>query len=156
MNTALNLISPPTRTKRQRRNRRLRQAKRLRMCKTRRRLATRRGKFSRQARRCFAWFRRHTLLASLWRPRRYRRCWFSRLFGAATLAMIASASAGTVTVDTDTDVTDGDTSSITTLQASPGSDGVISLREAIEAANNTAGADTITFAPGVTGILRLT
>jgi hypothetical protein len=33
----------------------------------------------------------------------------------------------------------------------PGADGVISLREAIIAANNTAGAQTITFAPGLSG-----
>ena len=42
-------------------------------------------------------------------------------------------------------VVDGDTSSITNLLADPGTDGLISLREAIAAANNTAGADTITF-----------
>ena len=44
---------------------------------------------------------------------------------------------GTVTVSTFNDVVDGDTSSIAALIASPGADGKISLREAIEAANNT-------------------
>ncbi len=33
----------------------------------------------------------------------------------------------------------------------PGADGLVSLREAIIAANNTAGAQTITFAPGLSG-----
>jgi hypothetical protein len=57
----------------------------------------------------------------------------------------ASASPDTVTVDSTTDVSDGDTSSISALKADPGTDGVISLREAIEAAENTAGSDTIEF-----------
>jgi|GEM_PF-857396 len=42
------------------------------------------------------------------------------------------------------DVTNGDTNSISALVASDGGDG-ISLREAIAAANNTSGSDTITF-----------
>jgi predicted outer membrane repeat protein len=50
-----------------------------------------------------------------------------------------------VTVSNDTDVFDGDDSSITALLADPGADGTISLREAIEAANNTSRADTIEF-----------
>lgn len=58
---------------------------------------------------------------------------------------IASA---TVTVDSTTDVNDGDTSSIANLMSSKGVDGVISLREAITAANNTPGADTINFGIG--------
>jgi hypothetical protein len=57
----------------------------------------------------------------------------------------ASGSPGTVTVDSTTDLSDGDTSSISDLIGTPGSDGVISLREAIEAANNSAGTDTIVF-----------
>lgn len=44
------------------------------------------------------------------------------------------------------DTLDGDVSSLTTLMATPGTDGVISLREAIAAANNTPGVDGITFA----------
>lgn len=43
----------------------------------------------------------------------------------------------TVIVDTDISFTDGDTSSIANLIASPGADGNISLQEAIQAANNT-------------------
>jgi hypothetical protein len=57
----------------------------------------------------------------------------------------ASASPDTVTVNSTTEVVDGNTSSISALKASPGSDGVISLPEAIYAANNTAGSDTIEF-----------
>ena len=57
----------------------------------------------------------------------------------------ASGSPGTVTVNSTTDLSDGDTSSISDLIGTPGSDGVISLREAIEAANNDAGTDTIAF-----------
>ena len=54
----------------------------------------------------------------------------------------------TITVTTTDDENDGDTSSISSLQASSGGTG-ISLREAIIAANNTAGADTITLGTGV-------
>ena len=42
-------------------------------------------------------------------------------------------------------LSDGDTTSIAALIGSPGADNAISLREAISAANNTGGADTITF-----------
>ena len=52
-----------------------------------------------------------------------------------------------VTVDTTDDENDGDTSSIANLIATPGGTG-ISLREAIIAANNTAGADDITLPAG--------
>ena len=53
-----------------------------------------------------------------------------------------------VTVTTTSDRSnDGDTTSIKALHAHPGSDGKISLREAILASNNTGGANTITFAP---------
>ena len=52
---------------------------------------------------------------------------------------------GTAVVTTTADVDDGNTSSIDSLNANPGADGAISLREAILAANNTAGIDTITF-----------
>lgn len=57
------------------------------------------------------------------------------------------APTNTITVNTTSDVLSGDadTSSITALIATPGSDGVISLREAIAATNNQAGLDTIQF-----------
>ena len=48
-------------------------------------------------------------------------------------------------VTTLSDVLDGDVSSIEALNANQGADGEISLREAILAANNTAGANTIRF-----------
>ena len=51
----------------------------------------------------------------------------------------------TVTVSTANDVLDGDTSSIANLVANPGGDGMISLREAITAANNSPGLDIISF-----------
>ncbi|HEX4413394.1 MAG TPA: hypothetical protein VH107_07170, partial [Lacipirellulaceae bacterium] len=55
-----------------------------------------------------------------------------------------------VVVGNASDNVNGVTTSIAALIASPGGDG-ISLREAILAANATAGADSITFAPGLTG-----
>ncbi|MBX3179181.1 MAG: DUF5011 domain-containing protein [Candidatus Hydrogenedentes bacterium] len=57
------------------------------------------------------------------------------------------------TVSTLQDVVDGNTMSPAHLIANPGADGAISLREAIIAANNRAGADTINF--GVTGTILL-
>ena len=60
----------------------------------------------------------------------------------------------TITVTTTDDENDGDTSSITALQASSGGTG-ISLREAIIAANNTSGADTIVLGSG-TYVLSIT
>ncbi|MBT8332906.1 MAG: DUF4347 domain-containing protein, partial [Deltaproteobacteria bacterium] len=50
-----------------------------------------------------------------------------------------------ITVDTEADILDGNTNSILELIADPGTDGNISLREAIEAANNTTGFDKISF-----------
>jgi parallel beta-helix repeat protein len=68
----------------------------------------------------------------------------------------APAWAAAVTVDTTSDVSDGDVSSISNLIANPGADGVISLREAIQAANNTAGEDTIGFnIPGCGGVCAI-
>ncbi|MBC7965529.1 MAG: DUF4347 domain-containing protein, partial [Fuerstia sp.] len=55
---------------------------------------------------------------------------------------------GVITVSTTNDVLDGDTSSVAALLASRGIDGFISLREAIIATNNTAGADTIFLTAG--------
>ena len=60
----------------------------------------------------------------------------------------------TVSVTTTNDLVDGTTSSIANLIASPGADGQISLREAIVAANNTAGADAI-YLTGVSGTITL-
>jgi len=57
-----------------------------------------------------------------------------------------------VVVNTSADETDGgDTSSIAALIGNPGTDGMISLREAILASNNTPGANTITFDPSLAG-----
>ncbi len=70
------------------------------------------------------------------------------------LLSLPSAVAATVVVDTLTDVRDGDTSSIAALLAAPGADGAISLREAIEAANATAGPDRVEFS--VSGIISPT
>ena len=63
---------------------------------------------------------------------------------------LAVQATGSLAVTTTSDVADGDTSSIAGLIANPGADGRISLREAILAANNTAGADDIVFALPVT------
>lgn len=60
-----------------------------------------------------------------------------------------------VTVGNLNDVVNGATTSIAALIASPGADG-ISLREAILAANADTAADTIDFAPSVTGVIELT
>ena len=54
-----------------------------------------------------------------------------------------------VTVTTLDDVVDGDTSSLNNLTTNMGSDGAISLREAILAANSTTFADTIVLGSGV-------
>jgi hypothetical protein len=72
------------------------------------------------------------------------------LLGAA-LILAVSLRAATVTVDTTTDVLDGNTNSIALLIANKGADGKISLREAIMAANNTAGADTVLFSAAING-----
>jgi trimeric autotransporter adhesin len=57
-----------------------------------------------------------------------------RTFSAVTLDVNTFNS---IVVDTTADLTDGDTTSIATLTANRGADGLISLREAIIAANNT-------------------
>jgi len=51
-------------------------------------------------------------------------------------------SSGLVVSTTNDDV-DGDTSSVAALEANPGGDGEISLREAVIATNNTGGADSV-------------
>jgi hypothetical protein len=79
---------------------------------------------------------------------RRKRFWIMALALALILALLPVghiAWAATVTVNSTTHVKDGDTSSIADLIADPGDDGVISLPEAIEAANNTPGSDTINF-----------
>ena len=53
-----------------------------------------------------------------------------------------------LTVDTFSDTLDGTTTSISNLLSNKGTDGKISLREAIIAANNTAGSDTIVLGTG--------
>ncbi|MGA2061415.1 MAG: MBG domain-containing protein, partial [Thermoguttaceae bacterium] len=62
----------------------------------------------------------------------------------------------TIYVDTNSDASDGDTSSIAALYANKGTDGKISLREAITAANNTvngpSGPDRIYFNISGTGV----
>lgn len=65
--------------------------------------------------------------------------------GSPQPAVISTKAGEIVVVDSTTDVIDGMTDSISDLNANRGADGVISLREAITAANNTAGADTINF-----------
>jgi len=69
------------------------------------------------------------------------------LIMAALLAgpVPAYPSSSTVVVNSTTDVSDGDISSVSALVSDPGPDGVISLREAILATNNTPEADTIEF-----------
>lgn len=65
---------------------------------------------------------------------------------AKAIAAISSTQAS-ITVDSITDVSDGDTTSLSTLLVDRGADGVISLREAIIAANQTAN--------GTTGVDRI-
>src|SRR5262249_39705076 len=59
-----------------------------------------------------------------------------------------------VTVTNLNDFVNGNTTSIANLIATPGPDG-ISLREAVTAANNTAGSDAITFQAGLSGTITL-
>ena len=55
-------------------------------------------------------------------------------------------------VTTANDVVDSDPNHLLDLVTNPGADGRISLREAINAANITPGADTITFDPNINGV----
>ncbi|MBL8378493.1 MAG: SBBP repeat-containing protein, partial [Burkholderiales bacterium] len=59
-----------------------------------------------------------------------------------------------LTVTTTNDVVDGNTTSIAALLANKGADGLISLREAIIATNNTAGADAIALGAGTYSLAR--
>ena len=56
-----------------------------------------------------------------------------------------------VMVSTERDIVDGDTSQIEALLADPGPDGSISLREAINAANQTSGSKLISFSSDLKG-----
>ena len=62
---------------------------------------------------------------------------------------------GQITVTTTNDTIDGDTDSLSDLAADPGSDGEISLREAIKAANKNADADTIFLQAGTYTIISV-
>ncbi len=61
---------------------------------------------------------------------------------------------GVITVTTTDDVVDGVTTSVASLLGNTGADGLISLREAIIATNNSAGADTIFLPAGVFSLTR--
>ena len=63
---------------------------------------------------------------------------------------------GQITVTTSADVLDGNTSSLSALTATPGADGFVSLREALLATNNTAGADTINLQAATYSLTRFT
>ncbi len=67
---------------------------------------------------------------------------------------VVSAGIREVSVNTLTDVADGTTSSIARLLTEPGADGVVSLREAIIAANTMEGANTIGFS--MSGVIQPT
>ena len=65
---------------------------------------------------------------------------------AAAVMPLMPAFAASLTVTTTADTVDAaGTCAAVTIPALPGPDGQTSLREAVCAANNTAGADTITF-----------
>lgn len=72
---------------------------------------------------------------------------------AAFFATWTAVHAATVTVSTTVDEVNGNTTSIANLIATPGGAG-ISLREAVIAANNTAGADTINLPAGTYTLTR--
>ncbi len=63
---------------------------------------------------------------------------------------------GQISVTTINDVLDGDanTTSLAALALTPGADGFVSLREAIKAANSSAGADTINLQAGTYSLTR--
>ncbi|MGB3513891.1 MAG: DUF4347 domain-containing protein, partial [Microcoleaceae cyanobacterium] len=75
---------------------------------------------------------------------------------AAEVCQAYSGLLASVNVSITDDTVDGDTSSIGALLSDPGTDGEISLREAVIAANNTAGDDTINLTGGETYTLTLT
>jgi predicted outer membrane repeat protein len=65
-----------------------------------------------------------------------------------------SGALASIAVTTTDDVLDGDTSSLAALLGNRGADGNISLREAIIAANNTVGADTVVLGSGTYSLTR--
>jgi hypothetical protein len=67
------------------------------------------------------------------------------------LPPVSNQSTLQIIVTNNSDVSDGDTSSVPALITSPGPDGGVSLREAIEATNHTTGEKIITFAPALKG-----
>ncbi|MBL8384781.1 MAG: SBBP repeat-containing protein, partial [Burkholderiales bacterium] len=69
-------------------------------------------------------------------------------------AFVLGFASQTLTVTTTNDVVDGNTASISALLADQGADGLISLREAILATNNTAGADAIALPAGTYRLTR--
>ncbi|MCA9212015.1 MAG: DUF4347 domain-containing protein [Planctomycetales bacterium] len=69
----------------------------------------------------------------------------SEIFASEEFLGVFDGLLATITVDTTNDDVDGDTSSISALLADRGDDGVISLREAILAANSNAAPSTIHF-----------
>ncbi len=69
-------------------------------------------------------------------------------------AFVVRFSSQALTVTTTNDVVDGATTSIAALLANKGADGLISLREAIIATNNTAGADAIALPAGTYQLTR--
>ncbi|MBI2423566.1 MAG: DUF5011 domain-containing protein [Candidatus Hydrogenedentes bacterium] len=79
----------------------------------------------------------------------FYRCIVSNTLGSDTTALVRltviAANTMEVGVNTLTDIVDGNTSDLAHLLANPGPDGFRSLRESIIAANNHAGADTISF-----------
>lgn len=85
------------------------------------------------------------------------RCVVTNAVDTATTVVVTvdvvPANTDTAEVSGLTDVSDANTNSPAHLIVDPGADGVISLREAIIAANNRAGADTITF--NVAGTITL-
>jgi parallel beta-helix repeat protein len=75
---------------------------------------------------------------------------FDCSYDSLSIHSASLATTATVVVTNTTDTVNGDTSSINTLVANPGTDG-ISFREAIRAANNTLGLKAIEFAPNLKG-----
>ena len=74
----------------------------------------------------------------------------------SSLMLSPAARAASIIVTTLNDTVDAGSCNTLTIASLPGTDHLVSLREAICAANNTAGADTITFQTGMFGTITLT